>query len=263
MKKITEGVYVGAVMHRRLRPKTHKLKYSVFSMLVDIDHLPDLGRRLRLFSHNRFNLYSIHERDLGSGTGLRSHLAQIAHQALGSNRATRFLMLCYPRILGYVFNPLTVYYGLDENDKAVIVIYEVSNTFGQRHTYALAANGAEHGIIRQRCGKVFHVSPFNGVSGSYSFRTRLPARSASVAILLHDDAGPVLAAHFAGEHRPLTDQTLTALLFAHGFMTAKVWLGIHYEALKLWGKRLKFHKKPPAPVASVTTQRRKPSDIAA
>ncbi len=172
-------------------------------------------------------------------------------------------MLCYPRILGYVFNPLTVYYGVDAGGRTVVTIYEVSNTFGERHTYALSANEGNDGVIRQDRDKAFHVSPFNTVSGSYAFRTRLPADSASVAIMLKDDAGPLLSAQFSGRYRPLSDRTLAGLFVTHGFMTAKIRLAIRYEALKLWGKRLRTFRKPPAPASGLTTDRRDPGDLAA
>ncbi|WP_419906310.1 DUF1365 domain-containing protein [Hoeflea sp.] len=251
MTKTSDAVYVGTVMHRRLRPRPHGFRYSVFSMLVDIDHLSDLNRRLRLFSHNRFNVYSIHERDHGDGGPLKRHLQETALRALGSDAAERFLMLCYPRILGYVFNPLTVYFGLDRDDRTIVVIYEVTNTFGERHTYAIPVDG-DGESIRQNCEKVLHVSPFNEVRGRYAFKTRLPRETANVAILLKDDGGPLLAAQFSGIRKPLNDAVLVRLAVTHGLMTAKVWLGIHFEALKLWRKRLRFFKKPAPPVSAVT-----------
>ncbi|WP_136659530.1 DUF1365 domain-containing protein [Nitratireductor sp. XY-223] len=252
MTKPSDAIYVGTVMHRRLRPKPHGFRYSVFSLLVDVDHLPGLGRKLRLFSHNRFNLYAVHESDLGNGGALKPHLEGMAAQALGANRTRRFLMQCYPRVLGYVFNPLTVYYGLDAQDRTTVVIYEVTNTFGERHSYAIPVDPADKGCIRQSCEKVLHVSPFNAVRGRYAFRTRLPGQRANVAILLKDEDGPLLAAQFSGERVPLSDAWLARLAVTHGFMTAKVWLGIHYEALKLWSKRLRFFKKPAPPTAAVT-----------
>ena len=260
---ISEGLYVGKVMHRRLRPTPHRLEYKVFSMLVDVDRLPQIGQELRLFSYNRFNLFSIHDRDHGNGRTLKTHLMDVASQALGQRRVKRFMMLCYPRVLGYVFNPLTVYYGLDAKGQTILTIYEVSNTFGERHTYALKADAGKDGVIRQDCEKVFHVSPFNLVRGSYAFRTRLPEATANVGILLNDGNGPLIAAHFSGTHRPLRDSTLAGLFCAHGPMTLKVWAAIRYEAAKLWAKRLPIHKKPPAPQSPVTTGREQHRDLAA
>lgn len=260
---ISEGLYVGKVMHRRLRPKPHRLEYRVFSLLVDVDRLPAVGRTLRLFSHNRFNLFSVHDSDLGNGDDLQAHLRDVARQALGHQRVERFVMLCYPRVLGYVFNPLTVYYGLDTNGETIVTIYEVSNTFGERHTYALKAEAGSDGTIRQDCEKVFHVSPFNRVSGNYSFRTRRPGATANVGILLNDANGPLIAAHFSGTRRPLQDRVLAGLFLAHGPMTLKVWAAIRYEAVKLWAKRLPIYKKPPAPKTLVTTGAEEPRDLAA
>lgn len=249
---ISEGLYVGKVMHRRLRPKPHRLEYKVFSMLVDVDRLPETDSKLRLFSHNRFNLFSLFERDHGDGQDLKRHLAGVAGEALGHHGVERFLMLCYPRILGYVFNPLTVYYGLDHRGRTLVTIYEVSNTFGERHSYAMKADAGEDGVIRQDCGKVFHVSPFNRISGDYAFRTKRPDASASVGILLRDDEGPLLSAHFSGAWQPLNDVALAKRFFAQGPMTLKVWAAIRYEAIKLWAKRLPIHRKPPAPSSPVT-----------
>ena len=253
---ISEGLYVGKVMHRRLRPRPHRLDYKVFSMLVDVDRLPQTGGRLRLFSHNRFNLFSLYERDHGDGRDLKHHLAAVAGEALGHHRVDRFLMLCYPRILGYVFNPLTVYYGLDHGGRTLVTIYEVNNTFGERHSYVLKADAGSDGVIRQDCQKAFHVSPFNRVSGSYAFRTKRPDKSASVGILLRDDDGPLLSAHFSGAWQPLNDWALAKRFCAQGPMTLKVWAAIRYEAIKLWAKRLPIYSKPAAPRSLVTSDDR-------
>ena len=252
MSTVRDAIYVGTVMHRRLRPKPHAFRYSVFTLLVDVDRLPALGRRLRLFSHNRFNVYCVHESDLGDGGPLKPYLQETARQALGSSRTEKFLMQCYPRVFGYVFNPLTVYYGLDADDRPTVMIYEVTNTFGERHSYAIPVEDGGNGCIRQSCEKVLHVSPFNEVRGRYAFKTRLPDRTSNIAILLKDGDGPMLAAQFSGSRLPLTDASLARLAVTHGFMTAKVWLGIHFEALRLWKKRLRFFRKPPPPDSTVT-----------
>ena len=168
-------------------------------------------RNCDCFPTTAFNLFSIHDRDHGDGNDLKAHLKDMAQQALGHHCVDRFLMLCYPRVLGYVFNPLTVYYGLDAKGETIVTIYEVSNTFGERHTYALKADAGDDGLIRQDCEKVFHVSPFNRVSGTYAFRTRLPGAMANVGILLNDENGPLIAAHFSGTKRPLCDRMLAGM----------------------------------------------------
>ncbi len=255
MTATTEGLYAGSVMHRRLRPRRHRFKYTVFTLLADVDRLDQLDRRLRLFSHNRFNLFSIHDGDFGDGGDLRAHLDAIAEQAVGPATVKRFLMLCYPRVLGYVFNPLTVYYGLDADGRTALVIYEVSNTFGERHTYATAQGLQTPDVMRHSCDKVFHVSPFNRVEGRYVFRTRLPDRDAAVGILLEDGDGPLLAAHFSGQREDISDRNLLKQFARTALMTQKVWLGIRWEALRLWLKRLTVHTKPSAPARPVSIYR--------
>lgn len=262
-----EGLYTGAVMHRRFRPKLHHFKYSVFALMADVDSLTTLGHRLRLFSHNRFNLFSMHDKDFGDGGNLRCHLDQIAKTAVGKGTVNRFLILCYPRMLGYAFNPLTVYYGLDANEKVAVTIYEVSNTFGERHSYAMATDPDTGDVLRHSCDKAFHVSPFNRVSGRYAFRTALPGETAAIGIRLDDDDGPLLAAHFAGTYRPLTDRQLLKQFAVNTFMTRKVWLTIRWEAMRLWMRGLPIYKKPVPPKSSVSVQRNAgkttPKDLAA
>lgn len=239
-------------MHRRLRPVVHAFRYSVFNIAMDINQLDDWSSKLRWFSHNRYNIFSIYDRDHGEGDNLKSHLEKIAGNTLGHQETCRFVMLCYPRVLGYVFNPLTVYYGLDAEEKPRIVIYEVSNTFGEKHTYALSVENNNEDIIRQVAPKNFHVSPFNTVSGQYHFRTRLPGRTASIGISLEDEVGPFFAAHFEGTYKELSDAMLLRQLAINGLMTAKIWLAIHFEAVRLWTRGLPFHTKPAAPKTQVT-----------
>jgi len=262
-----EGIYVGAVMHRRLRPHVHHFRYAVFNVFADVDRLAELATRVRFLSHNRFNLFSLYDRDFGDGGDLRAHLDGIAAASVGSGVVQRFMMLCYPRVLGYVFNPLTVYYGLDRDGQTALCVYEVSNTFGERHTYAIAADPDARGVMRHSCDKAFYVSPFNHVKGRYAFRTMLPGRSAAIGIRLDDNGGPLLAAHFAGIYQPLTDRTLLQQFTVKAFLTHKVWLGIRWEALRLWLRGLPIHRKPAPPEAPVSvtgrTVRSDPEDLAA
>ena len=132
-----EAIYAGTVLHTRLRPVEHRLRYRVFSVMFDCDRLDTIGARCRLLSYNRANLFSLRDADHGDGTPLRAYLAGLAEQAGCGAAVRRFVMLCYPRVLGYVFNPLTVYYGLDGEDCVRLLVYEVNNTFGERTSYVL------------------------------------------------------------------------------------------------------------------------------
>ena len=156
------ALYVGTVTHHRWKPKRHHLRYGVFAMLADLDELPELARRLTLFSHNRFNLFSLMDRDFGAGDGtaLKPWVeAQLAKAGL-ETRGIRISLLCYPRILGYAFNPLSVFFCRRAQDGALIaILYEVHNTFGERHCYLIPTE-SDGTPVRQECDRAFHVSPF-------------------------------------------------------------------------------------------------------
>lgn len=253
MTKICEALYLGSVVHKRMRPRPHALKYSVFSCLFDCNHLEQLDARLRLLSYNRFNVFSLYDRDHTDGERLSDYLRTIAQESGYGEEISRFMMLCYPRILGYVFNPLTVYFGLDEDECVRLVVYEVRNTFGERKTYVLPTDAGPDGLVSQECRKRFYVSPFNAVEGRYSFHaTPLCADELTVGVALKTNDGPLLRAHFRGGRRPLSDASLLNALARTGWMTVKVMAGIHYEAIKLWAKGLRVVKRPPPPATPIS-----------
>ncbi len=252
MRPVEAALYEGVVVHKRLRPRLHGLRYRVFSVLLDCSALDDLSRRLRLFSHNRFNLFSLHDRDHGDGTPLGDYLASIAERSGVGGEVARFMMLCYPRVLGYVFNPLTVYFGLDAQDRTRLLIYEVTNTFGERRSYVLPVGRQDDEVITQGCRKRLFVSPFNRVEGRYLFHVTPPGPDLTVGVALETDEGPLLKAHFRGQHRPLSDATLLRALARTGWLTVKVIAGIHYEAAKLWAKGMRPVKRPRHPRAQVS-----------
>lgn len=247
------AVYDGTVVHKRLRPRLHALRYKVFSLLLDVSHLDEAAQKLRVFSHNSFNLISIYDADYGDGSSLPDYLQGIARQGGYGDTITRFRMLCYPRILGYVFNPLTVYFGLDREDRIRLLIYEVSNTFGERKTYVLpAVTNTDQDIIAQSCRKRFYVSPFNTGEGRYRFHVTAPRDALTVGIALDDGDGPLLKAYFQGTHAPFSDRALLQSLGRTGWMTVKVIAGIHFEAAKLWLKGVRIVRRPPPPKDPIT-----------
>ena len=254
------AIYQGWVMHRRLTPRHHRFKYSVFALLLDLDELPALDRSLRLFKHNRPGLFSFQDRDHGPLEAqapqdlrlwLDSLLANAGISAKGPRR-----VLCYPRIFGYVFNPLSVWFCHDEQDALKAIIYEVHNTYEERHSYILPvppaaapdASAAQDRpgpaaikLVRHGCPKNFYVSPFLSRDCRYHFRIRPPGDDIAVAVHEEEAGRPILNASFAGERRPLTDRALLKMLFAYPLMTLKVILAIHYEAVRLMLKGVRRH----------------------
>jgi DUF1365 family protein len=230
------AIYVGDVVHKRARPRRHSLRYRVFSMLVDLDRLEALDQKLRLFSLNRFNLVSLVTGDFGprDGTSIAAFIRRKA-AAAGAPDIARIRMLAYPRLFGFAFNPITVYFCENAVGETVFLAYEVSNTFGEYHFYQAAVT-ADGDHIQHQADKALFVSPFNTLDGTYRFSIRPPAEKVFMGITLSTGEGGLLTAYFEGEHRPLTDATLLKLLLAYPFMTAKVVVGIHWEALLLWLK---------------------------
>jgi DUF1365 family protein len=277
--KAASSIYEGWVMHRRLTPRHHRFKYSVFALLLDLDELAALDRDLRLFKYNRFGVFSFHDRDHGPRKAEEPHdlrrwldglLADAGISAMGPRR-----VLCYPRIFGYVFNPLSVWFCHDEQNTLKAIVYEIHNTYEERHTYVLpvpqapvpgadlqehrpgnarpgdtaarqngssmSAGRATIKLVRHGCPKNFYVSPFLSRDCRYQFRIRPPGENIAVAIHEEEAGRPILNASFAGERRPLTDGTLLKMLFAYPLMTLKVIVAIHFEAVRLMLKGVRRH----------------------
>lgn len=247
------AIYAGHVVHVRSRPKQHKLRYSVFSLLVDLDEIADLDRSLRFFGHNRRALYAVYDADHGDGEigHLRQWVEGRLHAAGLDSSGSKIRMLCYPRIFGYVFNPLTVYFCHHRDGRLQAVLYEVCNTFNERHTYVIPVEEGQQ-VLRHQCAKEMYVSPFMPMDCLYDFRINPPGEKVGVHIGESDGEGPILVALFSGKRAPLSDATLLRMLMTYPLMTLKVMGGIHWEALRLWLKGVPVYRHAPAakPVAS-------------
>jgi len=254
------ALYLGDVMHARFRPRRHKLHYRVFSLLLDLDELPAFSATSRLFGYNRRAVLSFWDKDHGDGEtgGLRAWVEARLLEAGCFEAGMSLRVLCYPRILGYVFNPLTVYFCYAPDGALRAILYEVCNTFGERHTYVIAVSGDEPGPIRHGCPKELYVSPFLPMACFYRFHIEPPGEAILVRIDESDADGPLLVASFAGTRQPMTDRSLLGALLRYPLMTLKVTAGIHWEALRLWWKGVPIHRHQAAdrPVAStiVTTR---------
>ena len=248
------GIYHGTVIHTRLRPVRHRLRYRIFYLLLDLDDLPALHGRSRLFSHNRLNLFSFHDRDHGprDGRPLRPWIDDRLREAGIDLAGGSISVLCLPRVLGYGFNPLSIFFCHHADGRLMALLHEVSNTFGQWHGYLIPVDDGNAPVVRQQCDKAFYVSPFIPVSGEYRFRVLRPGQQIGVTICQRDSDGPRLVASLVGQRAPLTDRTLAAAAAWYPWLTVKVIAGIHWEALKLWLKGAPFVRRPPAPESPVS-----------
>lgn len=253
---MSSALYIGEVMHHRLRPRPHRFVYRTFSLLVDLDELPALDRRLRLFAYNRPGLFSFRDRDHGAadGSAPRAWVEAALAKAGLAGASARIELLCFPRILGYAFNPLSLYFCRRSDGVLGAVIYAVRNTFGERHAYLIAVDPAEAaaGPVRQSCAKAFYVSPFVPMEAGYRFRLTPPGDRFALAIRESDAEGDLLVATQTARRVPLTDGTLARALVSHPLMALKVIGGIHWEALRLWLKGTALQPRPEAPPPAVS-----------
>jgi DUF1365 family protein len=251
---LRSALYVGSVMHRRLRPRPHRLRYRVFWMLLDLDEIERLPQCLRLFAHNRFNALSFHDADHGDGSGtpLREQVDRQLRAAGIETGGGPIRLLCMPRIFGYGFNPLSVYFCYRPDGLLAAVLYEVHNTFGERHGYLIRVEPDAGAVIDQHCQKVFYVSPFMDMEMQYAFRVGVPDQRVSVAIDTSDKDGRVLTAALTGRRAALTDAALLRVLATHPAMTLKVIAAIHWQALRMLFEGFKLRPRPRPPSNPVT-----------
>jgi uncharacterized protein len=247
------ALYPARVMHRRLTAPLYRFVYRVFYLLVDIDRLDALHARFRFFSCNRFNLLSLRVRDYGDGSGLRAWATrQLAGAGLDLGGG-RIRLLTLPRVLGWSFNPISLWYCEDVQGQTRAVIVEVRNTFGERHSYLLASAAGpfayEQVHVKEKC---FHVSPFLDLVGQYQFRLTPPGERLRVLIHETREGVPVLDATLAAERQALTDARIVKAVLLMPWMTLKVVAGIHWEALKIWLRGARFHRKPAPPTVETT-----------
>lgn len=243
------GLYVGKVRHRRLRPRVHDLAYRIYLLLIDLEvPLP----HSRVLKAGRFGLMSFQPSDHGDGSNrpLREQAVDQLRRAGVTGPIERVQLLTMPTVLGYGFNPISIYWAWRPDGSLAGIVHEVTNTFGERHSYAAPA-GLDR-VQRHVADKRLHVSPFMDMDMDYAFRLSPPGETVEVVIDLKDAEGVKLTASFIGERRPMTDGALLKAWLAHPLLTLKVIGAIHWEALKLWRKGLRYRRKPPPHPESMT-----------
>ncbi len=254
MSPPASSLYMGSVMHHRLRPRAHRLRYRIFMALLDLDEIDALARSFRLFSRGRFNLFAFHAGDYGNGTGepLRLQLERHMRAAGLTPDGGPIRLLTMPRMLGFAFNPVSLFFCHRRDGTLVAIHYEVNNTFGERHGYFLPVTEDGAPTVHQNCAKAFHVSPFIGMGLRYDFRVAPPGETLAIGITGRDAQGPLITAAFTARRRPLTDGALALAFLAYPLLTLKVVGGILWEALLLWLKGTGLHDHPNPPDHPVT-----------
>jgi uncharacterized protein len=254
---VAAALYFGDVMHARLKPMGHRFSYRVMSLLIDLDRLDAADRQSRLFGVNRAGLYSFNEADHGErdGSSLRIYAQRRAAGHGIDLTGGRVWLLCYPRLLGYTFNPLSAYFCYRADGELALIIYEVRNTFGDIHAYVLPIRPGEISAagVRQQQDKLFYVSPFIGMAMRYHSRVSPPGDNVKLRILETDREGPLLAATFSGRRRALTTAALLRSFFSLPLVTLKIVAAIHWEALRLWLKGARLVPRTNAAPASTDT----------
>ena len=259
------GFYHGKVMHARLNPFGHRFDYNIFSLLIDIGDLKRADMLSRLFSVNRFNFMAFYERDHvdENHDRLDTYVRALLVNADLPEQPQRILLLCYPRIFGYVFNPISTYFVYGKDGHLIAAIYEVRNTFGHRHTYVARVEKGElsDAGLKQSRNKLLHVSPFIGMDAQYRFRVLPPGQNVRLRIMETENDKPLLSATFVGAFKPMTNTTIAKAIVQYPLMTLKIMLKIHWQALKLWIKGAKY-KSIPAPPEPVSYDIMTPPQIA-
>ncbi len=259
-----DWLYLGEVLHRRVKPVVHAFRYRVFFLKFPLQRVAELSNAV--FAVDRFNLLSFHHADHGDGTGdVLTWARELLVREGVSDADGEIWLQCFPRVLGYVFNPVSFFFCHRADGRLRAIVTQVNNTFGERHCYLLEAPPQAGGEAVIRNGqllavrKVFHVSPFCTVEGGYRFRF-LEARtqSASAAcrnvarIDYHDTVGDLILTSISGAARPFAATALLAAFVRYPMMTFGVVARIHWQALRLWLKHVPFHRKPVPPSRFVT-----------
>ena len=236
-------IYTGKVIHKRFKPKEHYFKYNVFSLLIDLNELEEINRYIKFFSYNKFNIISFYDKDHGDrdGSSIKLWVKKNLRNIGIMTEDISIKLLCYPRIFGYVFNPLSTYFIYNKHSELISIFYEVKNTFGEQHTYIFKAQDEK--TVQNKCKKKFYVSPFIEMDCEYHFKTLNPREQLSVVINQNDKDGKLLFASQDGISKDFNNKNLIFSYLTHPLMTFKIIGAIHYEAFKLWAKRIKLIAK--------------------
>ena len=242
-------LYECSVYHKRLRPKVREFRYRIFMFALDLDELDAVARKIPFFSRNRWNCYSFNDADhlnVGYRTVKENVITYAKSEGASFPEGSRIVLVTLPRVLGYIFNPVSFYFCYDAMGKAVWSVAEVGNTFREMKPYFVGDRNAE-GVFHRRATKHFYVSPFMDLNLEFDFRLAAPGDMLNVHIDDFDTEGVMLTSHLGGIRKPLTTRSLLWMTLKYPFITVKVISLIHWQAFKIWLARIPHHAKAARP----------------
>jgi uncharacterized protein len=253
-ERVNASLFFGSVMHERLKPVNNRFRYPVFFIQVPLSQLQSL--RGPLFSIDRWNVFGLYRRDYGprDGSELLAWMQNLLRREGLADVDGEIVLQTFPRVLGYVFNPVSFWLCHDRDGALRAVLAEVNNTFGEHHVYLLSRpdRAAITGADWFETDKRFHVSPFLKIDGRYRFRFTVSDAASTIRIDHTNADGELLRTSVAGRARPLTTGYLIHAFFRYPWMSLGVMLRIHWQALKLWSKGVAWYRKPTPPLKDLT-----------
>lgn len=254
--QINSNIYTAKVMHHRLAPKKHSFWYSVYMFYIDLDELDLLANKLRLFSRNKFNLFSFRDvehlqlpREHPDKTkNTRQHLEAYLKENGVDGSSFKIKLLTNLNVLGYNFNPVSFYYCFDEQGNPVCCVAEISNTYREMKLFFFGKDELHGDTFKKVTTKYFYVSPFIDHDDTFDFKLKVPDHKLDIKIDDIDKHGNrFFISTLMGDKKPLTNVALLRCFFSIPFIPLQIMGMIHWQALKLWMKKIPFHPKAKNP----------------
>lgn len=254
-KKYKSVLFANKVVHKRFLPFENIFKYSVTSLYIDYDEILSLDKNIKFFSYNKFNVFSFNEIDHGyrDNRTLKEFAKDILFKNSIKFNELKLKILCFPRIIGYVFNPLSIIFCFDKKN-LIAIFYEVKNTSMEQHTYCfINSKKIIKEVYKHKCKKKFYVSPFIEMNCYYIFQTKIPDSNLSLYIEeFNKNDQKILFASQIGEKNDFSSATILKSFFINPLMTFRIILGIHYEAMKIFFKGGRFYSRVKKPVDTIS-----------